>query len=411
MDKTVHILVVGSDPSLPSEFESALAQVPNWRPVPTFAATTEQALEIAVSRRPQVICLELGRDPGDSAAFARELHRALPECVVAALYRRDMQGGSEPESSVIIELLRARVQDFLRRPLASTELRDLLDRALLPRAAGQAAPGKVITFTSNKGGVGKSTLSVNTACELAIRHPGRVLLIDASLQLGICAMMLGQVPETSILDAVRERGRLDETLLRRLTVAHPCGLHLLAAPADALQASEVDDQSVARIINLARRSFDYVVVDTFPMLDGVVMAALDLSDLGFIVLQGTSPCVVGTARLLPVLDSIGFSRERTRIVVNENYRSFAGNIPLRDIESRLGRPIDYAIPYQKRILSSMNTGEPYILRAFKWMGFGRAVKELADEIEQLTDAAKTAAASTPPDEPPGEIALARGAGA
>ena len=39
-------------------------------------------------------------------------------------------------------------------------------------------------------------------------------------------------PETSLTDAVRERDRLDETLIRRLATPHECGLHLLAAPAD-----------------------------------------------------------------------------------------------------------------------------------------------------------------------------------
>lgn len=401
MEQTIQVLVVGPDPSLPAELESALGAIPTWRVIPHYAATASHALDIAVSRQPQVVCLDLGAQAHEAASLARELHRALPQAVVAALYRRDARGSDEPESSVVIELARARVQDFLRRPLASTELRDLLDRVLQP---GRAAPvqGRVVAFLSNKGGVGKSTLSVNTACELAVRHPGRVLLLDASLQLGICAMMMGLAPGATIVDAVRERERLDETLLRQMTQQHACGLHLLAAPIDALAASEVDDQSVARIISLARRVFDFIIVDTFPILDGVVMAALDLADLGYVVLQGTAPCIVGTAKLLPVLDSIGFPRERTRIVVNENYRNFTGNLKLTDIETRLGRPIDYAIPFEKGVLTSMNTGEPFSLRSMKWLGFGRAVKELADEVEKLAGSAE------PNDTPaqPGEL-LAR----
>ncbi len=408
MESTIQVLVVGSDPSLPSEFEAALRGVAGWRVVPYFAQGHGQAIEIALSRNPRLICIELGNDIASAASLARELHRALPHSAVAALYRRDLHGGEEPESSVIIELLRARVQDFLRRPLASTELRDLLDRVLQPRAAQAPARGKVITFTSNKGGVGKSTLSVNTACELASRHPGRAVLIDASLQLGVCAIMLGMIPETSIVDAVRERDRLDDTLLRQLAVAHPCGLHLLSAPADAVQASEVDDQSFARVINLARRAFDYVIIDTFPMLDGIVMAALDLSDIAFVVLQGTVPNVVGAARLLPVLDSIGLARERTRVIVNQNYASFSGDLALGDVERRLGRPIDYAIPYHKRLMPAMNTGSPYILRSTKWFGFGRAIKELATEIEGIPAEGSTRGST---EAQPEHIALSKGAGA
>ena len=141
------------------------------------------------------------------------------------------------------------MRDFLRRPLSTTELRAVLDR-LFSRQAGAAAPaaqGRVAAFVSNKGGVGKSTLSVNVACGLALRHPDEVLLIDTSLQVGTCAMLLDLKPTTSIVDAIRERDRLDETLLRHLTLRHGSGLRLLAAPVDALEGAEVDDEAISRI--------------------------------------------------------------------------------------------------------------------------------------------------------------------
>src|SRR5207237_6082693 len=129
----------------------------------------------------------------------------------------------------------------------------------------------VAAFLGNRGGVGKSALSVNVACGLARRYPDEVLLVDTSLQVGTCAMLLDLKPTTSIVDAIRERDRLDKTLLRHLTLRHGSGLRLLAAPTDALEGSEVDDEAISRIINMARRSFEYVVIDTFPMLDSVLM--------------------------------------------------------------------------------------------------------------------------------------------
>src|SRR4029077_8475898 len=103
---------------------------------------------------------------------------------------------------------------------------------------------------------------------------------------GICALMLDLKPATTILDAVHERDRLDETLLRRLSLPHASGVRLLAAPADALEAAEGGDEAIARILNLARRTFEYVIIDTFPMLDSVVIAALDISDVVCVVMQG-----------------------------------------------------------------------------------------------------------------------------
>jgi pilus assembly protein CpaE len=381
MDKPLQILFVGSDSALPHEARSALSGVPNWRTVAHFAADVDEALDMAVNRHPNLICLQMGSNIRDLTSFAREMHASLPDTVVVAMYNPINFDPEQSESAVIIEVLRANVQDFLRRPLSSTEMRQLLDRLFQARSVKRKTPGTVMAFISNKGGVGKSTLSVNTACDLAMRHPGQVLLIDASLQLGICGLMLDILPQTTLTDAVREKERLDETLLRRLTQQHPSGVHLLAAPKDAVEAAEVDDASFARVLNVARRVFDYIVIDTFPLLDSLMLSLLDVADLVYIVMQGTVPSVVGTVRFLGVLDTLGLPREHQRLVLNQNYSRFGGNLTPRDIQRRLQREVDYVFPYQKRVLVSMNTGHPYILKSMRFFGFGREMSALVDEIE------------------------------
>src|SRR5260370_5573670 len=190
MDKPIQILFVANDPALQSEAHSALAGVPNWRTVAHFAPDVDEALDAAVNCHPRLICVQSGRDTRELTSFAREMRASLPDTAIAAMSDPVAFDPEQSESALIIEVLRANVQDFLRRPLSSTELRQLLDRVFLARSARRKAPGMVLSFISNKGGVGKSTLSVNTACDLAVRHPGKGLLIDASLQLGICGLML-----------------------------------------------------------------------------------------------------------------------------------------------------------------------------------------------------------------------------
>jgi pilus assembly protein CpaE len=208
-----------------------------------------------------------------------------------------------------------------------------------------------------------------------------VLLIDTALQVGTCAMLLDVKPTTSIVDAIRERDRLDATLLRHLTLKHASGVRLLAAPADALEGAEVDDEAIARILNLARRSFKYVIVDTFPIIDNVMMTILDLTDIAFIVVQGTAPAVAGIARLLPVLEGLGFPAARQRLVLNYNYQPFLGNLRPGDIADRLQRTLDYVVPYEKRILASMNTGSPHILHASWWQRFRKTIHQVVDDLD------------------------------
>jgi pilus assembly protein CpaE len=146
----------------------------------------------------------------------------------------------------------------------------------------------------------------------------------------------------------------------------------------------VGDEAVARVLHLASRAFRYVVVDTFPLLDSVVMAILDASDLVFVVLQATAPSVAGIMRFIPVLESLGVPPARQRIVLNRNHRRFFGDLSRPDIEGRLGRPVDHVVAYDRGLLVSMNTGRPYILRALRWSRFARAIRGIAAVVLDTT---------------------------
>ena len=89
------------------------------------------------------------------------------------------------------------------------------------------------------------------------------------------------------------------------------------------------------------------------------------------VFQGTVPNVVGAVRYLSVLDALGVPHERQRVVLNQNYGRFGGSLTPGDIQQRLGREIDYAFPVPEGLLTSMNTGRPYILNSMRLWGFGK----------------------------------------
>ena len=383
-DSNLRVLIVGGDRTLEDEFRAAFLGVPDTHGVVYFADTYRQALEATRGRQPNLIVIDVDRDAGEIAGLSKEIQQIVPAAAIAGAFKSERFEESSSEGATIIELLRANVRDFLRRPLSATELRAVLDRLFAQSSAAEPADrGRIAAFLSNKGGVGKSTLAVNAACGLAIRHPDEVLLIDASLQGGSCALLLDLRPTTSIVDAIRERDRLDTTLLRHLTLRHSSGLRLLASPADALEGADVDDEAIARILHLARRSFKYIVVDTFPMIDGVVTAILDVTDMAFVIVQGSMPAIAGAARLLPVLEGLGVPPSRQRLVVNYNYKPFLGNLRPADIAARLQRTLDHVVPYEKRLLVAMNTGSPQILHTSWWHSFRRTMNHLVDDLDSL----------------------------
>jgi pilus assembly protein CpaE len=391
---TVSLLLVGGDPVLREELQSALEQIPQHEPVLFVARDWRAALEMARGRPPEVVLVELDAEPARLRAFAQDLAAAAPQAVLVGIFEPQAVPPEVPESAFLIEALRNGVRDFTRRPISTLDLDQLLAR-LEKGGSRRPASGAVCSFLSNKGGVGKSTLAVNAAVLVAQQHPRRVLLVDASLQLGVAASLLDVTPVTTLTDAARERQRLDETLIRELATPHESGLDLLAAPRSAVEAAQIDDELLAQVITLARRSYDLVVVDTFPLLDRIVVAILDLTQRAYLVTENTVPTILGASQLLTLLDRLGFPAQRRRIVLNR-YLALAGSPRPLDVARQLGCPVDFVLPYDKQVLIAANTGQPLVLRLSRFWGLGPPLRALAADMETLAGSLAVGTSRHPP---------------
>lgn len=389
------IVVISNEQSLHEELLAAAQSLGEQQPRVRHVADSAELMQVVRSRPPELVLAPFGSDHRDVGRIAQELQTAQPPIPVVGIFRPNGFADNVSESAVLIESLRAGVKDFLRRPVSTTEFRTLLESIgdqqgnAGTSAAAPGTFGRVFSFISNKGGVGKSTMAVNVAVGLALKHPERVLLIDASLQMGVAASLLNLRPAATLSDIAAERDRLDETLLRQLTLVHDSGLHLLAAPNDAIAAMDVDDTFLARIITLARRTYDFIVIDTFPMFDRVVVAALDLSDRAFVVVENVVPTLLGAVSLLKVLERIGFPEDRQSIIVNRQQR-IAGSLSLPDVAQRFGRQIDFVLPFEKRVMVAANSGEPIAMHSSKLSGFCRVLQQVITSIEQETGKTFTA---------------------
>lgn len=383
-ERTLYILVVGPDTGLHEEVTSAAEALLRTRSVVLHATALRDGVESARNRNPDLVVLELGGTTQEIQTFTNDIQHVSPESAVVGAYKAD-GGDSATGDAQVVAAVRSRVRDFLRRPVSSTELQDVIDRCsgTTPGESTRQHRGVIVDFVSNKGGVGKSTTSINAACLLAKRHPGRVLLIDASLQLGVCASSLDLTPATTIVDAAQELARLDETLLREIAVRHESGLHVLAAPHDAVEATRIGETEFSRILSVARRAFDYVIIDTFPLVDALAVAGLDVANLVYCVTSDPVPNVIGMARYITVLDRLGVTRQRMRVILNYTQPRFPGALTPQDVATRLNRDVDHVVPFDQRVLVGLNMGIPYSLRARSWYGFGKAIKGIVDQIETI----------------------------
>ena len=192
--------------------------------------------------------------------------------------------------------------------------------------------------------------------------------------------MLDLEPTVTMHDVVTQIDRLDATLLRELTVPHASGLDLLAAPGNAVEAAGVREEHISRMLAVARGAYDHVIVDTFPLLDGIAIATFDRADQVWQVVAPTVPNVLGAERFNELLLGVGVERERQRIVLNTSVPKHTGQLTPQDVATRLDRDLDVVIPFARAAVAACNTGVPVVLSAGRLHPFRRRVAELASLV-------------------------------
>jgi Flp pilus assembly CpaE family ATPase len=368
------VLIVHPDPAVRHEIESVLRRA--HKQVITTRQTGSAGAAIAIAREfdPRIILLDLARERALALTIARELRR--PDRLIIGLLNPlinlmdDSGGGWEAE--FLRQAVRSGIDDFVPLPLSDEEISAALASAPEPAAAKRE--GTAIAFFSHQGGVGTTTLAVNTALALRAAEPQRtVALVDANVQFGSAAAHLGVVPERDLGDVVQD---LELGPMFPLSLAGPDpGIALLASPRDPRAGERVTPEDLSRVVLELRRRFRTVVIDTAPVLDLMTLAVLDISETIVIVTEGSAPIIAGTARLLRMLDSLGFNGDRIRLVVSR-FRSAADVLPPNVIAQELERAVDHVVPYLVPVLVGTHRGSPVLFERGA-AGFSDAVTRIA----------------------------------
>jgi pilus assembly protein CpaE len=285
--------------------------------------------------------------------------------------------GSGDCSAILTQALAAGVADLLELPKDNAVFaiqKAALQSKLAPEEQHQ---GKMVTVFCPKGGVGKTTLAVNLAAALATAHDKRTLILDLDLQFGDAAFMVGLHPEKTIYDLMLAPGELDTDKLAGWVTHLTSTLDLLPAPLQPEQAELVTEQKLARLIEVARDSYDYIVVDTSPFFHGPLLAAFDRSDELLLVCGIDALTTKNTALGLHTLDLLSFPKNRISLVLNRANTKAA--LTRREIEGALGVPIRFEVPADSAVLDYVNRSKPVYL-GNPQASFSKALSQIAGQL-------------------------------
>jgi pilus assembly protein CpaE len=318
--------------------------------------------------------------PADEIATIRE-HTRAPIILLAS-----------GEASVLLEqALEADISDVLLLPQMTENVVFAIRKAgrsgLRPTpSTGPTRRGRIVTVFSPKGGTGKTVTSTNLAAAFAKYEGKRTLLLDLDLQFGDTAIMLGLEPEKTIYDLVVAPGELDSEKLAGYTTRHPSGLDILPAPVRPEDAELVTETKLSRLLEVARESYDVIVVDTSPFFHGPMLATLDRTDELLLVCGLDVPTLKNVRLALQTLELLAFPQNRIRVVLNRA-NSKVG-MKRSEVEGALEVKVRFEVPSDRAVPVAVNRGNPAVL-AESGADFSKAIRGMAKAL-QPAEAAKAA---------------------
>src|SRR5687767_1519424 len=247
----------------------------------------------------------------------------------------------------------------------------------LASEGGHARQGRIITVFSPKGGTGKTVTATNLAASFAKHEGKRALLLDLDLQFGDAAIMLGIEPEKTIYDLVVAPGELDSEKLAGYVTKHTCGLDILPAPLRPEDAELVTESKLARLLEVARESYDVIVVDTSPFFHGPMLATLDRTDELLLICSLDVPTLKNVRLALQTLELLSFPSDRISLVLNRA-NSKVGMKP-GEVESALEVKVRFSVPSDRAVPIAVNRGNPAVL-ADSRADFSKAIREVSKSV-------------------------------
>ncbi|CAN5566232.1 MAG: AAA family ATPase [Chloroflexi bacterium] len=236
-----------------------------------------------------------------------------------------------------------------------------------------AGEGHVISVFAPKGGVGKTTVSVNVAVALRQQTRAEVLLFDADVGVGNVTSVLDVPYKLGLADLADSPPEewSDAAFEQAVSIHAASGVKVLTWGTDPAQSERVSVDLLLAALRWARNHHSYVIVDNHPGYDDRTMAMLTVANEIFLVVTPEVGAIKNSSQFLELARELGLAGV-VRVIVN---RANHG-ISLEDMSNSLGLPIAASVVSNgpKAVIAS-NEGLPLVTK------FPR--EKISDDLHQV----------------------------
>ncbi len=255
-------------------------------------------------------------------------------------------------------LLRQGADEFVPYPLPEGELQAAIERmrkpaeptptvSATPRANG--GDGVILGVHGLAGGTGATTLAVNLAWELASASKDeapRVCIIDMGLQFGSVSTFLDLPRREPVFEMWSDTETMDEDIFKQALVSYQDRLWVLTAPPEMLPLDMISPEDVTRVLDQARKHFDYVIVDMPTTLVQWTETVLCAAQIYFATVEMDMRSAQNTLRVKRALKAEDLPLERLRYCINRapKFTDMSGKSRVKRMAESLEISIELQLP-------------------------------------------------------------------
>mgnify|MGYP002515586197 FL=1 len=230
--------------------------------------------------------------------------------------------------------------------------------------------GKVVAFSNQKGGVGKTSTCVNMAASLALRGY-KVLLVDIDAQgnsttgMGIAKNTLARSIYNVLIDQTYISDVIIPTSIEGLDIL-PSNIDLAGAEVELVYLKN-REKRLRMALETVKNKYDYVMIDCPPSLNLLTINALTASDAVIIPIQCEFFAVEGLTKLLNTINLVVKSTNKS-LTVGGIVLTMNDNRPLvsKQIQAELrqyfgSKVFNTVIPRNIRVSEAPSHGKPVII--------------------------------------------------
>lgn len=320
------------------------------------AINGEEAIEKCENLKPDIILMDINMPVLNGLKATEAITEKFDFCdVIIMSVQNDVEYLKTAMSSG--------AKGYILKPIDSSEIAELINTTYNKSKEKrekvvnkiESKKGEIISFYSFKGGVGKSVLALNTSVLLSKKINKKVLLIDLDLQFGDISLLTNKHTEKNILDLIDDEMTNSYNSIKAYLHSYTKDLDILFAPLNPEGADYVSKDIVEKIIEISKKYYDIIVIDTGVNFDEHTLFVLDISDSIYLISSMEMSSLKNTKLGLSVMKSLNYSEKKIKIIINEANEKFG--VSKKDIEKVFDYPVHAYIPEDiKNIRNSVNKG-------------------------------------------------------